>query len=1125
MTQMSELVHVARRFQRSIKIDADLQSPDALTGFVCPESSAAVLIAMANHIREGQQYAFTWTGPYGSGKSSLVIALSALTSGDKPRREEAAAAVGIEAARAIQGAFPIGEHGWTVLPVIGRRAPVARIIGEAMTTHGILKAAPKDGWNDQEVLTALVKVSKVTDDEPGIIVFIDEMGKLLEAAAHEGADLYFFQMLAEAAARSRGKLIVVGILHQGFEEYSNRLARSARDEWNKIQGRFIDLAVNTAGEEQIDLLARAIQTSRKSEPTKAAIAVANCIQSNVPGASNSLPATLEATWPLHPIVASLLGPLSRRRFGQNQRSLFSFLNSAEPYGFQDFINTATADALYTPDRLWDYLRVNLEPSIMASPDGHRWATAAEAIDRCEASRRSNAHISILKTIALIDLFKDRSGLFASPEILATVDLGPDSDQKAILQDLTVASFVIYRKHIGAYGLYAGSDFDIEAAIESALQDNQEIDFEKLHSIASIHPILAKRHYFKTGALRWVDVKLVPLTTAAQHVKSFKIYGGTIGLFLLALPTQGESKKEAERICEEASLLSRENNVLIGYPEKAWSIINLTRELNALESIRVKRPELSGDKVARKEVETRTILIQNELESELQQAMSSSNWFRSGHRSTKLRPSGFNNIASEIADSIYKDAPTLHNELLNRNKPSSSAIAAQNMLLKAMVSNESEHRLGIEGYPAEGGLFESLLNKTDLHIHDGTVYKFQQPAWYNPCNLRPAWDIANKHLKANADRPVPMSEILDLWEAPPIGMKRGVMPVLATAFVLSIKKDIAIYREGLFQPSFTELDADYLAREPRSIQLRWIDLSKMSSQLLSGLSDVVSSLTSTQRSALTPLEVARGIIAIFDKLPNWTTRTQRLSDQAKAIRNILKNAHDPNQLLFNDLPSLCNVKSLNSPQASSAIVTLVRETLGELLEHYPKALRSLEELMLAELDVTPSCQDSLLALRRRAKAIKQLSGDFRSDAFINRMISYDASLSDIEGVAGLAANKPSKDWVDTDLDRARIEIVAFTEKFKRTELYSRAKGSSPDANILILVSSKDKKEPLFAELRVDRSKKKEVEKLVTFIEKTINDNNIQNSDIILAALSKLSANQIEKLKTAKAEKEEPIDEPS
>src|SRR5690606_19079410 len=42
MTQMSELVHVARRFQRSIKIDADLQSPDALTGFVCPESSAAV---------------------------------------------------------------------------------------------------------------------------------------------------------------------------------------------------------------------------------------------------------------------------------------------------------------------------------------------------------------------------------------------------------------------------------------------------------------------------------------------------------------------------------------------------------------------------------------------------------------------------------------------------------------------------------------------------------------------------------------------------------------------------------------------------------------------------------------------------------------------------------------------------------------------------------------------------------------------------------------------------------------------------------------------------------------------------------------------------------------------------
>ena len=112
-------------------------------------------------------------------------------------------------------------------------------------------------------------------------------------------------------------------------------------------------------------------------------------------------------WPLHPATACFLGPLSRRRFGQNQRSLFGFLNSAEPGGFRDFLSNASESALYMPDRLWDYLRINLEPSILVSPDGHRWALAADALGRCEALGGTDLHLRLLKVIALADLLKER----------------------------------------------------------------------------------------------------------------------------------------------------------------------------------------------------------------------------------------------------------------------------------------------------------------------------------------------------------------------------------------------------------------------------------------------------------------------------------------------------------------------------------------------------------------------------------------------------------------------------------------------------------------------------------------------------------------------------------------------
>ena len=54
---------------------------------------------------------------------------------------------------------------------------------------------------------------------------------------------------------------------------------------------------------------------------------------------------------------------------------------------------------------------------MASPDGHRWAVAVDALERCEAMGGVELHVLLLKTIALIDLFKERSGLVARVDAL------------------------------------------------------------------------------------------------------------------------------------------------------------------------------------------------------------------------------------------------------------------------------------------------------------------------------------------------------------------------------------------------------------------------------------------------------------------------------------------------------------------------------------------------------------------------------------------------------------------------------------------------------------------------------------------------------------------------------------
>src|SRR3546814_19598732 len=75
--------------------------------------------------------------------------------------------------------------------------------------------------------------------------------------------------------------MVIGILHQAFDEYAHRLARDARDEWIKVQGRYVDLPINLASDEQLELIGRAIESVDKpDEPAAIDLAVAASLRAH-----------------------------------------------------------------------------------------------------------------------------------------------------------------------------------------------------------------------------------------------------------------------------------------------------------------------------------------------------------------------------------------------------------------------------------------------------------------------------------------------------------------------------------------------------------------------------------------------------------------------------------------------------------------------------------------------------------------------------------------------------------------------------------------------------------------------------------------------------------------------------
>ncbi|MCY3769054.1 MAG: ATP-binding protein [Gammaproteobacteria bacterium] len=1107
---LSDRVNVAQRYQRAIRIDTDFGNPAALEGFICPPSSAYVLEIMANHALETGQGAFTWTGPYGGGKSSLAVVLGAMLNGSTELRNEAAMLLGEKTASLLLKAFPPRTRGWNVLPISGRRDQPVNVIGEAIESARLLKRNNMPTtWSEQSLLNTLEQIAvRNPRSKGGLAVFIDELGKFLESAARDGTDIHFFQQLAELASRSGGRLLVIGILHQAFEEYVPRLSREMRDEWSKVQGRFVDLVINVDGQEQIHLLSQAIESDYRPAP---AATPAQQVTKLIAGSdSPQLVTTLEDCWPLHPVTTCLLGPLSRRRFGQNQRSLFGFLNSAEPGGFRDFLRHGNETDLYTPDRLWDYLRINLEPSILASPDGHRWALAADALGRCEAIGGTELHLCLLKIIALTDLLKERSYLPASHTLLEISLAGYSSEEiSESLDDLRAWSLIMFRKFSGSWSIFEGSDFDIDQAVTQAIEGSEERESQTLQRFASLQPMVAKRHYHETGALRWFDVCMVPLAEIEQSVPNYKPRHGSIGCFMLAAPMQGESQSEATELCQKAAKVGGTQDIVIGLSPNVWRIPELAVELSALERVRDESPELQGDRVARTEVSARIAAVREQLESDLARVLDTASWYRKNEKPALLSRAELNGLASRLADERFDCAPVLHNELLGRIKPSSSAVAARNALLRRMVQNEREPRLGIKGFPAEGGLYFSLLKEPGLHCETTDGWHFVSPETkeLDTGNLTPLWKTGRKLLIANSDRTVPISELYELWRRAPFGIKNGLLPVLSVAFMLSEQGTLAFYRQGIFRAGLSDLDIDYLIKNPGDIQVRWMSLTEVSRHLLSELVNMVSELNvGNEPLCHEPIDVARALVAIYDCLPPWVGRTQRLSRNAIRIRELFKHAKDPNKLIFDDMPKLLpDIDRGSESEVSSRTASLVREGLLELRDSYPAMLVRLQETLLAELQVATSAPGMLKDLRDRADNIRELGGDHRQEAFIMRLAQFEGTVSDIEGLAGMAASKPVHGWVDPDVDKAAVELATMAQRFVRTEAFAHVKGRRDKSHSMaVVVGQEGHSVPIYDEFQVSDADRCAIDTLSDTIDKVLRDSGEEQRNIVLAALAEVSA---------------------
>ena len=230
----------------------------------------------------------------------------------------------------------------------------------------------------------------------------------------------------------------------------------------------------------------------------------------------------------------------------------------------------------------------------------------------------------------------------------------------------------------------------------------------------------------------------------------------------------------------------------------------------------------------------------------------------------------------------------------------------------------------------------------------------------------------------------------------------------------------------------------------------------------------------------------------------------------AFRQLFKQANDPNRLIFNDIPEILNKGSLASEDiAIDQVADCVRDGLTELRQAYPAMLYRMRETLLAELQVPNASLSMLAELRDRADNIRELGGDHRLEAFIVRLARFEGVEEDMEGLAGMAVNKPPRDWVDPDIDRATVELADMAQRFVRAEAFARVKGRQDKRHAMaVVVGMCGQPKLVHDEFEITDLDQPAVKALIERVKETMRGNGKGRRNIILAALAELSAHYLD-----------------
>jgi hypothetical protein len=920
---------MARPFSPSVNIVRDAEQE---LSYLPTRNAQTVFAQLANNYLSGI-HCFNIVGAYGTGKSAFLWAFQQTLTKQHSYFHTEVAFTKVKSVRF--------EH------FVGQYASLKETFARHFVAGGTAETSSAD------ILKGLgQEYQALAKKKFALVLVIDEFGKFLEYAAKENPEeeLYFIQELAEYINDAGKELLLLTTVHQDVSSYANGLSRPQRQEWEKVKGRLKELTFNEPVEQLLLLAAQQLAGSTqltKPDP-KANQQLFNAIAQAqaFPLRDYFTPEMQQQLWPMDLLSAAVLVQ-ALQRYGQNERSLFSFLRSNDYLGIEQHAATGT---YYGISRVYDYLSFHFYSLLTSRYNPHfaQWAIIRSTLDQLEKHFGDPAELKaaeqLVKTIGLLSIFAPAGAEISEAflEVYAQTNLGLSTAQP-VLRTLSQHKLVRLVPHKNSFILFEGTDLDIELAIDEAGSLVEQVTdvATRLREFFTFPYLAAKQISFEVGTPRIFEVRMtndVLLEEPQGEVDGFVnlIFSDTIDEKQLRL-----------------AVGKRHEAVLYGIYRRSGEIKRLIREIDKVRKV---RDENLNDKVAKRELNSilshQEALLRHFVLDSLYSGDGHITWFFNGEAPVEFKGRrAFNRCLSGIAAEVYTATPVYRSELVNRTKLSVPIATARKNFMRALFENWQQPDLNFpdKNYPPEKTIYLSLLKETGIHQIVSGEYTLGQP---DDSSFQVLWRTCEDFLARSQEAPLKVAELMQTLLRKPLKLKQGFVDFWVPLFLFTKRHEFAFYGEqGKYIPEMRVEVVDLFTKSPGQYAVKAFELLPEKLALFNEYREILQLTPSEQLSNASFIESIKPFLTFYKQLPAYAQRTRNLPATAQRLRETIVTARDPETAFFEKFPGALgfNLPELQrDAETRERYVRALQDNIARLRQAYPALLLRLDEFISSQV---------------------------------------------------------------------------------------------------------------------------------------------------------------------------------